>query len=73
MGDGSKLEIEKIINLLYFYSYELALVNNLMHECGIVSEAVVNCRNFVRDIFGKYFLQYSLAIGGPGHVMEIDK
>ena len=55
LGNGSKLEIEKIIDLLYFYLYELASVKNLMRECGIASEAAVNWRNFVRDIYGKYF------------------
>ena len=73
LGDGSKLEIEKIVDVLYYYSYEMASVKNLMRECGIASEAAVNWRNFVRDIYGEYFLQHPLVIGGPGHVVKIDE
>ena len=52
--DGSKLEVEKIVDVLYFYLYEIASVKNLMRECSIASEAAVNCRNFVRDIYGTF-------------------
>ena len=47
---------------------------NLARECRIASEAIFNWRNFVRDIYSKYFVRHPLRIGGPpGHVVEIDK
>ena len=72
-GNGSKLELEKVMDLLYSYSYETASFKNLMRECRIASEACVNWRNFVRDIYGEYFIRHPLRIGGPGHVVEIDE
>ena len=48
-------------------------MKNLVHKCGIVSEAVVNWRNFVWDIYREYFLQHPVAIDGPGNVVEIDE
>ena len=72
-GNGSKLELEKVVNLLYSYSCETASFKNLMQECRIASEACVNWRNFVWDIYGEYFIRHPLRIGGPGHVVEIDE
>ena len=72
-GGGSKLQVTQILDLLYAYSYETASVKNLVHECRIAVEAIVNWHNYVWDIYGEYFLLYPVRIGGPGHVMEIDK
>ena len=70
---GSKLEIAKIVDLMYVYSYEMASVKNLVRQCRIVREAIVNWRNFIRDIYAEYFVRHPLRIGGPGHVVEIDE
>ena len=72
-GNGTKLELVKIVDLLYSYSYEAASLKNLMRECRIVKEACVKWRNFVRDIYGEYFVRHPLRIGGPGHTVEIDE
>ena len=72
-GNGSKLELEKVVDLLYSYSYETASFKNLMWECRIASEACVNWRNFVWGIYGEYFIRHPLRIDGPGHVVEIDE
>ena len=58
---------------MYVYSYEMASVNNLVRECSIARKAIVNWRNFIRDIYAEYFVRHPLRIGGPGHVVEIDK
>ena len=34
-GNGTKLELVKIVDLLYSYSYEAASLKNLMRECRI--------------------------------------
>ena len=39
----------------------------------MASEAIVNWRNYVRDIFAEYFIRHPLRIGGPGHTVEIDE
>ena len=72
-GNGAKLELAMIVDLMYLYLYEMALHNNLMHECRIASEAIANWRNSVRDIYAEYFVAHPLRIGGPGHVVEIDE
>ena len=40
-----KLELEKIVDLLYSYLYETASFKNLMQECRIANEVCVNWRN----------------------------
>ena len=72
-GNGTKLELVKIVDLMYSYSYETASMKNLMRECKIASETIVKWRNFVRDVYGEYFVGNPLRIGGPGHVVEIDE
>ena len=47
-----------IVDLLYSYSYEAASLKNLMRECRIAKEACVKWRNFVRDIYGEYFVRH---------------
>ncbi|GFR59130.1 hypothetical protein ElyMa_000049100 [Elysia marginata] len=51
----------------------MATCKSIIRECGLATEAIVKERNFVRDIFGEYFLQNPARIGGPGHVVEIDQ
>ena len=72
-GNGSKLEIVKIVDLMYAYLYETASFKNLARECRIASEAIFNWRNFVRDVYSEYFVRHPLRIGGPGHIVEIDE
>ena len=60
-------------SLLYLYAYEGASTASLMRECRMASEAIVNWRNYVRDIFAEYFIRHPLQIGGPGHIVEIDE
>lgn len=72
-GNGTKLELATIVDIMYSYSYEMASHNNLMRECRIASEAIVNWKNYVRDIYAEYFIAHPLRIGGPGHVVEIDE
>ena len=74
-ADGTKLQLllMQILELMYAYSYERASVKNLMRECLIASEAVVNWRNYVRDIYAEYFVRHPVRIGGPGHIVEIDE
>ncbi|RUS73042.1 hypothetical protein EGW08_019206 [Elysia chlorotica] len=39
----------------------------------MASEAIVNWRNYVRDVFAENFIPNALTIGGPEHVVEIDE
>ena len=55
------------------YSYKQASTASLMSECRMASEAIVNWRNYVRDIFAEHFIRNPLWIGGPGHSVEIDE
>ena len=55
------------------YADEQASIASLMRECRMASEAIVNWRNYVRDIFAEYFIRNPLRIGGPGHTVEIDE
>ncbi|GFN76105.1 transposase, isxo2-like domain-containing protein [Plakobranchus ocellatus] len=72
-GEGTRLELRVIIDLLYHYAYGNATSKNLSRECGLAAEAIVNWRNYVRDIFGEYFLLHPARIGGQGHIVEIDE
>ena len=63
----------KIVDLMYAYLYETASFKNLARECRIASKATFNWRNFVRDVYSEYFVRFPLRIGGPGHIVEIDK
>ncbi|GFR59132.1 hypothetical protein ElyMa_000049200 [Elysia marginata] len=71
-GVGSQLELKTIIDFLYLYAFEMATCKSITRECGLATEATVNWRNFVRDIFGEHFLQHPARIGGPG-LVEIDE
>ena len=59
-GNGSKLELEKVMDLLYSYLYETASFKNLMQECRIASKVCINWRNFVQDIYGDIFIRHLL-------------
>ena len=72
-GSDTKLELKQVLDLLYLYAYEGASTASLMRECRMASEAIVNWRNYVRDIFAEYFIRHPLQIGGPGHTVEIDE
>ncbi|RUS82738.1 hypothetical protein EGW08_009518 [Elysia chlorotica] len=50
-----------------------ASIKNLAREYPMATEAIVNWRNYIRDVFAEYFIANPLAIGGPGHVVEIDE
>ena len=41
-GNGTKLEIVKIVDIMYAYLYETASIKNLARECRIASEAIIN-------------------------------
>ncbi|GFN78686.1 transposase, isxo2-like domain-containing protein [Plakobranchus ocellatus] len=72
-GDGTRLELRVIIDLLYHYACGNATSKNLGRECGLAAEAFVNLHNYVRGVFGEYFLRHSARIGGQGHRVEIDE
>ena len=69
----SKLELKQVPNLLHLYAYEHASTASLIRECRMASEAIVNGRNYVKDIFAEYFIRNPLQIGDPGHTVEIDE
>ena len=72
-GSDSRLELKQVLDFLYLYAYEQASTASLMRECRMASEAIVNWRNYVRDIFAEYFIRNPLPIGGTGHTVEIDE
>ena len=39
----------------------------------MAQEAIVNCRNYGHGAYAEYFIRHPTMIGGPGHVVEIDK
>ena len=39
--------------------HEMASVKNLVRECRIATEAIVNWRTFIRDIYAEYFCEAS--------------
>ena len=73
IGTNGNLQLKQILDLLYLYAYQQASVETLKRECSMASEAIVNWRNYVRDIFAEYFIRHPLRIGGPGHTVEIDE
>ena len=59
---------------MYFWSQSLDSHKLLRRHCNFASEStVVDWKNFVRDICSEYFLQHPIAIGGVGHIVEIDE
>ena len=70
----SKLEIRQVLDLMYFWSQSLDSHAMLRRHCNFASEStIVDWKNFVRDICGEYFLRHPVAIGGVGHIVEIDE
>ena len=63
----------QVLDLLCLYAYKQASTASLMRECRMASEAIVNWRNYVEDIFTECFIRHPLQIGGPGHTVEIDE
>ncbi|CAF0914041.1 unnamed protein product [Didymodactylos carnosus] len=71
---NSKLEIQQILDLMYFWAHSLDTHHVLHRQCGLGSEwTIVDWKNFLRDICAEYFLRHPAMIGGVGHVVEIDE
>ena len=71
-GTDSKLELKQVLDLLYLYAYEQAFTAPLMRECRTALEAIMNWRNYVRDISTEYFIRHPLRIGGPCHTVTVE-
>ena len=53
--EKGKLPLSKIIDIIYYWSYEEASVKKLNHELGCSDHTVTDWKNYLRDICAEYF------------------
>ena len=71
--EKSKLPLSKIIDIIYYWSYEEASVKKLKHELGCSDHTVTDWKNFLRDICAEYFIANPVRLGGPNATVQIDE
>ena len=70
----SHLSLGQPFELMHCWSRQEASIGKLMHELDIGSPNTnVTWKNFCRDICAQYFILKPMRIGGPGHIVEIDR
>lgn len=69
----SNLKFQQIIDIIYYWAYDLLSFKVAKHEIGISEKTFVDWRNFLRDICCEYFIANPVKIGGPGHRVQIDE
>lgn len=70
--ENSKLSISKALQLLYWWSRELPVVQ-AAHEVGVSPVTAVDWFLRFREICADHLIATSGPIGGAGHVVEIDE
>lgn len=63
---GSHLSTKKIFALSYYWSQEYGKLEQIEREIGIGREALVDWRNFFRDVCAEHLSRNLIRIGGPG-------
>ena len=61
------------MKLLYYYSNDITNQDFLIKEIKVTSKTIVDWKNFIRDVYCNYFLNYSSKIGGPHIIVQIDE
>lgn len=70
----SKLTLQQVMDLMYYWSQGLDSHIHTARHCGITGDAtIVDWKNFIRDICVEHCLKYPAMIGGVGHIVEIDE
>ena len=71
--ERSRLSFSQILKLLYYYSNDITNQDFLIKEIKVTSKTIVDWKNFIRDVYCNYFLNYSSKIGGPHIIVQIDE
>jgi len=77
--EGTHLSLKEIFQLSYYFARQAhpqeEIQFNLRREDGstISEEAIVDYKNFFREVCQRYFERHPVIIGGPGKVVEIDE
>jgi len=69
---GSKLSLEQITKLIYFWTYKYPQ-EIVLHETGLSNHSVIDFYNFCREVCSVIVEEQSEPIGGVGKVVEIDE
>jgi hypothetical protein len=70
----SKLKLEQLVDLMYYWSQGLDSHIYLTRHCGITSDTtIVDWKNFIRDICVEHCIKHPAKIGGDNHIVEIDE
>lgn len=70
----SKLTLQQVMDLMYYWSQGLDSHIPIARHCGITGDAtIVDWKNFIRDICVEHCLKYPAMISGVGHIVEIDE
>ena len=71
---NSKLNLEQIVDLMYYWSQDVDSHVFLERHCQLKSDTtIVDWKNFMRDICVEYRIKHPSNIGGVGHIVEIDE
>ncbi|CAF1629088.1 unnamed protein product [Didymodactylos carnosus] len=71
---NSKLELQQILDLMYYWSQGVDTYDFLQRQCNFGSKSTIaDWKNFLRDVCAEHFLRHPAEIGGVGHVVEIDE
>jgi hypothetical protein len=70
----SKLKLEQVVDLMYYWSQGLDSHVHLERHCNMKGDAIiVDWKNFLRDVCVEYCIKHTSMIGGVGHIVEIDE
>lgn len=76
---GTHLSLKEVFQLSYFWSRqthtqdEIRFDMQIPDETTISEKAVVDWKNFFRDVCARYFERHPMKIGGVGSIIEIDE
>lgn len=71
--ENKKIEIGKLLEFIYFWSYEISNFKFSNKEIGIATNPYVAWKGYLRDICTEILLQEEGMIGGEGIEVQIDE
>jgi transposase-like protein len=70
--EKSKLELDKLVEILYFWSLETP-IGKLVELSGVSKKTAIQWYQYFRDVCSQWLLKNHVQIGGPGVQVEIDE
>ena len=70
--EGSHLSLTQILDIIFYWSYDLRQVY-IREDTGIARKTAVDWQNFIRDVCAHYLIDHPIQLGGANITVEIDE